>query len=98
MNTINSEIPENEEPFLPTLCSDCVFWKRENFGDVEAECHMDPPKVHVIMVPQQTIQGPAMEARILSLFPRTKFDCYCGAGEPGEFHSPESKPMIEPHH
>ncbi len=69
-------IENNVDGAESETCSDCAAWNC-NVGEIEGECRFDPPKVHVVLVPTQTIQGPAMNAQILSLFPRTKIDMFC---------------------
>lgn len=76
MNMANVTETYDTENDTPQNCGNCHYWKADS--DNEGECHLNPPVVHIVMTPVKTLQGDAMQAQLLSLFPRIKTDNYCG--------------------
>jgi len=72
---MNDETVMTENDISQT-CENCHYWKADQNG--EGECHFNPPVVHIVMTPVKTLQGDAMQAQLLSLFPRVKTDNFCG--------------------
>ena len=61
-------------------CEFCQAWVEDtnnpNLGR-EGECRLDPPKTHLVVVPVRTIQGDAMNAQVMTVFPRVSFEKFC---------------------
>lgn len=71
-------------------CEFCKFWNEDKQigsnpplqpGRI-GECRINPPATHLIMVPVRTLQGDAMNAQVITAFPRTEFNKFCGKFEP----------------
>jgi len=63
-------------------CEFCKVWAEDknnpNLGR-EGECRSLPPVTHMVVMPVRTIQGDAMNVQVMTAFPRTSFDKFCGS-------------------
>ncbi len=48
----------------------------------DGECRVNPPATHLVVVPVRTIQGDAMNAQVMTVFPRVSQDKFCGKFSP----------------
>ena len=58
-------------------CKSCIFW--EPVSDNHGKCRVNPPRAELI--PVQGVAGPSLN--VVTFYPETKPDDWCGAGNPG---------------
>jgi len=67
-------------------CRNCKFFAADNkpqsLEEHEGECRFNPPDTHIVVIPVRTIQGDAMNAQAMSVFPRMLSNKFCGKFEP----------------
>lgn len=64
-------------------CSECLFSASVNDErGHKTECRFNPPKVHVLSFPVQSISGPQMNIQVMSVFPQVDPNAaWCGMFE-----------------
>ena len=58
-------------------CKNCIFWN--SISEHHGKCRINPPRAELI--PVQGVAGPSLN--VVTFYPETKPDDWCGAGNPG---------------